>query len=297
MASRRAPPSTGKDKRAAAPASVPRIDAASSRAARAPAHLVTRAEMARRLGISRPRITAACRPGGRLAPACKGSSVNLLHEAAQRWLTERAGKIESDATPEQLDEQGEQREPELDEAPPASSPAPARTPRRRPAPPPEPIDLPPIGVDEDEPELDDRSIEDLEDQLGGRRGIDLAELAEPLTVLTEKHGDAKEFEGWIRARKALEEARKAQMLRERLEGRLIARTTVVRMLEHIDTAFRLLLSDAPRAIATRIAPQDVATVGALVRDVMSQHLLACRSKMEVSLASDDPMAPLAEAAE
>jgi hypothetical protein len=87
------------------------------------------------------------------------------------------------------------------------------------------------------------------------------------------------------------------MIRERLEGRLIARTTVVRMFEHIDTAFRLLLSDAPRSIATRIAPQDVAGVAALVRDVMSQHLAACRGKIDVSLASDDPMAPLAEAAE
>lgn len=272
---------------------MPRINAAP----RAPAHLITRAEMARQLGVSRPAVTNACKPGGRLAAACDGNSINVLHADAQRWLVERArsldqvdGATPARATREQLDERAP--EPELDELP----PAPARTPRRKPAPAPAPVELPPIGIDEDEPEAS-RSIEDLEDQLGSHRGVDLAGLAEPLTVLTERYHDAKEFESWIRARKALEEARKAQMIRERLEGRLIARTTVVRMFEHIDTAFRLLLSDAPRSIATRIAPQDVAGVAALVRDVMSQHLVACRGKIDVSLASDDPMAPLAEAAE
>lgn len=274
---------------------MPRSDAA-TRAARPREHLITRAEMARRLGISRPAITKACRDGGRLAPACKGPSINLLHEVAQRWLVERAGAIESDATAEQL---GAEPEPELDEAPPTPVEIPERraSSRRRPAPAPDPVDLPPIEIEDgDEPEAA-RSIEDLEDELGPREWTGLGELAEPLTVLSERYGNAKEFEGWIRARKALEEARKAQMLRERLEGRLIARTTVARMFEHIDTAFRLLLSDASRAIATRIAPQDVAPTAALVRDVMSQHLDACKGKIDLSLASDDPLAPLAEAAE
>jgi len=284
--------------------------AAKRAAQRKPVHLISRAEMARMLGVSKPMITKACREGGRLEPACDGNSINMLHAAAQRWLTERAssGDLDHAATPrmasrradEQLEPPAPARstprraapEPELDEPP----PAPARASRRRPPPAPPPVELPPIEVDDDEPE-DARDIEDLEAELGPRKWTNLAELAEPLTVLTERYGEAREFEGWIRGRKALEEARKAQMLRERLEGRLIARTTVVRMFDHLDTTFRLLLSDAPRAIATRIAPQDVATVAALVRDVMSQHLVACRSKLDQSLASDDPMAALAEAAE
>lgn len=312
--------------------------------ARAPApapaaHLITRAEMARRLGISKPAITKACRDGGRLAPACQGSSINMLHEAAQRWLVERAGCLDeaegsaparpraapapAPAPAPRAPEPRTRRAPRAaprDPAPrdsmPAAAPsaravasrapdpgAPPREPgparpssRRRPAPAPPPVELPPIPVDDDEPE-DAQSIEDLEAELGPRKWTNLAELAEPLTVLTEHYGDAREFESWIRGRKALEEARKAQMLRERLEGRLIARTTVVRMFEHLDTAFRLLLQDAPRAIATRLAPQEVATVAALVRDVMSQHLVTCRDKLDGSLASDDPLAPLAEAAE
>lgn len=258
------------------------------------------------LRLSRPAITKACREGGRLAPACDGSSINMLHESAQRWLLERSGSLDASdaatprATPPPAAPAARSTprrappEPELDEPP----PPPARAARRRPAPAPPPVELPPIAVDDDEPEDGrGRSIEDLEAELGQKKWTNLAELAEPLTALTERYGDAREFESWIRGRKALEEARKAQMLRERLEGRLIARTTVVRMFDHLDTTFRLLLSDAPRAIATRIAPQDVATVAALVRDVMSQHLVACRSKLDVSLASDDPMAALAEAAE
>jgi hypothetical protein len=290
-------PSTGKDKRKAAPASMPRINAP----ARAPAHLISRADMARKLGVSRPAITKACREGGRLAAACDGTSINVLHANAQLWLLERAASVEVEPQREPHVapvNRGPGRRPEEPEPEPEpeAPPAPARATRRRPAPAPAPVELPPIEVDEDEPE-DEQSIEDLEEQLGPRQWTNLAELAEPLTVLTERYGDARDFEGWIRGRKALEEARKAQMIRERLEGRLIARTTVVRMFEHLDTAFRLLLSDAPRSIATRIAPQDVAHVAALVRDVMSQHLAACRGKIDVSLASDDPMAPLAEAAE
>lgn len=274
----------------------------------APRHLISRAEMARKVGLSRAAVTLACRDGGRLAPACDGGSINVLHEAAQRWLLERSAALEPPqretarrATQRQAAQARAARpepEPELRtprrRPAPEPEPEPAKATRRRP--PPDPVELPPIGIDDDPPEPS-RPIDSLEAELGPRQRVNLAELAEPLTALTERYGDVREFEGWIRARKALEEARKAQMLRERLEQRLIARTTVVRMFDHIDTAFRLLLSDAPRSIATRIAPQSVAEVAALIRETMSQHLVTCRTQLDQSLANDDPMAALAEAAE
>jgi hypothetical protein len=224
---------------------------AKSTTTRNAAHLISRAEMARKLGVSRAAVTQACREGGRLHDACEGNAVNVLAEASRRWLFEREG---------------------------------AR------------LELPPIAVDDDPPEPA-RPAAQLQAELGAGGLAELADMAEPLTSLTERYGDAKAFELWIRCRKALEEARKAEMLRERIEGRLIARTTVVRMLEHIDAAFRLLLSDAPRSIATRIAPHDSARVASLVRDCMQQHLRTCREHMDQSLANDDPMAPLVEAAE
>lgn len=243
-----AKPTTAKAAKAtAAKASKPSSDAPGRQAA----HLISRAEMARKLGVSRAAVTQACREGGRLRDACEGSAVNVLHEAARSWLFEREG---------------------------------AR------------LELPPIAVDDDPPEPP-RPPATLRAELGARQLVELADLAEPLTALTEAYGDVREFESWVRSRKALEEARKAEMLRERIEGRLIARTTVVRMVDHVDAAFRLLLSDVPRAIATRIAPQDVAGVAATVRDLMSQHLRTARGQMDQSLAADDPMAALMEAAE
>jgi hypothetical protein len=69
------------------------------------------------------------------------------------------------------------------------------------------------------------------------------------------------------------------------------------MLDHIDVAFRLLLSDAPRSIATHLAPQDMTAATSRIRDVMSQILVAAREHMAASLEADDTMAPLLEAAE
>jgi hypothetical protein len=209
--------------------------------------------MARRLGVSRSAVTQACRAGGRLHDACEGPSVNVMHDAARRWLAQRDAATKA---------------------------------------------LPPIQVDDDAPERPARPIAELQFELGPSRQLaSLADLAEPLTTLTEKYGDAHEFAGWVKCRKMLEEARKAEMLRERIEGRLVARTTVVRMLDHIDVAFRLLLSDAPRSIATRLAAEDMTGATALIRDVMSQILSAGREHLEASFAADDPMSALLEAAE
>lgn len=155
--------------------------------------------------------------------------------------------------------------------------------------------IPPIAMDDGE--SPDRPIAELEVELGPRQNVDLATLAEPLTALTERYGDAVGFEKWVKCRRTLEEARKAEMLRLRIEGRLVARTTVTRMLDHVDVGFRLLLSDAPRSIATHLAPEDMTKASALIRDVMGQILSAAREHVAASLEADDTMAPLLEAAE
>lgn len=213
-------------------------------------------------------MTQSCRPGGRLAPACEGTGINALHDAARKWVAQRAAlAVElpplSVAIP--VDEA---------EAPPDTA-EPERE-RERPWMPGEFEPLP----------------------IGGQRQLsDLDALSEPLTTLTEQYGDAPAFERWVRCRKSLEEARKAEMLRARIEGRLIARTTVVRMIDHVDVAFRLLLADAPRTIATRLSAPDTAAATAMIRDVMSQALEAARDHMAAALDADDEMAPLMEAAE
>jgi hypothetical protein len=232
--------------------------------------VISRAEMARRLGLSRPSVTKACRPGGRLASAVKGVGVNCLHPTAKRWLADRKAR--------------------------AALPPPPLPPPVEPG---IPVDAP-DPPDDDELASGERTGPVGPEQLVGawldRGSLDLDDLSEPLTRLTERYGSAPELAAYVKCRKILEEARRAEMLRERIAGRLIARTTVVRVVDHVDSAFRILLTDAPRAIATRLGCADMPAATALIRDIMSQHLEAAQSHMVASLEADDPMAPLMEAA-
>jgi hypothetical protein len=180
----------------------------------------------------------------------------VLHDASRRWLAQR------EAVTQEL--------PSLLEAPAdAASPAAPATPQ---------------------------TAEEIQSELGPWRDkIDLESLVEPLTALTEKYGDHREFTKWIGARKALSQARREEMLQARVAGKLIARTTVERMISHVDVAFRLILSDAPRSIATRIAPENMAAVASIIRGAMEQILNAGRTHMLESLHADDPSSPLMEA--
>jgi hypothetical protein len=195
-----------------------------------------------------------------LAPALIGKGINVLHDAAQAWLQRKATEASSTAAP---------------------------------------IDVAATDPDVDTTEAtDSASPLEAEAALGPWRAqIDLESLVEPLSTLTEKYGDAKEFAAWTKCRKTLEEALKAQMLRERVAGRLIARTTVQRMIEKVDDAFRMILTNAPRTVATQVAPNDMARCTAVVRDALEQILSKGREQMLMSLRADDPSADLVEAAE
>jgi hypothetical protein len=232
--------------------------------------VISRAEMARRLGLSRASVTKACRLGGRLAAAVRGPGVNCLHASARRWLADRKGLAAAPPV-------------ELADSIPVDAPDP-----------PDPPD------DDDELPGDERPGPVPVPELGAwgdGGGPDFADLSEPLTTLTERYGSAAAMNAWVKCRKTLEDARKAAMLRERIAGRLIARTTVVRMVDHVDTAFRILLAEAPRTIATRLGVADARAAVTLVRDIMSQHLGAAQNHLAASLEADDPMMPLVEAAE
>jgi hypothetical protein len=215
--------------------------------------------MARRLGVTPSAVTQATKSGGMLAPALVGKGINVLHEAAQAWLARKAAETTITA----------------------------------------PIDVVATEADDDPTNsASPPSATEAEAALGPWRAqVDLASLVEPLSTLTERYSDAKEFAAWIKCRKALEEALKAQMLRERVAGRLIARTTVQRMIEKIDDAFRLMLTNAPRTIATQIAPNDMARCTQVVRDALEQILSKGQEQMLMSLRADDPEADLVEAAE
>ena len=227
--------------------------------------VVTRAELARRLGVTRGAVTKACRKGGRIEHALLRDGVDVCHPSVKRWLDERAaaraaearhGAAANDAIPvdgadldDESDEGGEQ------------------------------LGLPGVGGRPWDAEL---SLDDVE---------------QPLAQLCQAYGSHAAFAGWLHSLKKLEDARRSKMLRERVEGRLIPRTTAVRMIDHVDTAFRLILSDAPRTIATRLSAPDMAAAVAMIRDVLSQTLETARDQVAAAIENDDPMAPLMEAAE
>jgi len=216
--------------------------------------------MARRLGVTPSAVTQACRPGGTLHAALNGKGINVLHEAAQAWLERKSADVSTITAA--IDEAAVEHDDDTTEATTSASPTEAET------------------------------------TLGPWRAqIDLQSLVEPLSTLTEKYGDSKEFAAWTKCRKTLEDALKAQRMRERVEGRLIARTTVDRMIGKIDEAFRLMLTDAPRTVATQVAPNDMARCTQVVRDALEQILWKAKDHMLMSLRADDPEADLMEAAE
>ena len=143
------------------------------------------------------------------------------------------------------------------------------------------------------PKVDDSAALDDEDAEASSALPQLEELAGlTLGELVARHADVRSLRWWIRAARDAEEAGRARMLRLRVQGRLIPVATVEHMIRAVDDAFKLLLSNAPTAIATRIAPTDAAAVRVVVRDLMSQQLKAARDRVDAILASDDPLSPI-----
>jgi AcrR family transcriptional regulator len=208
-------------------------------------NLISRAELARRLGVSRSAVTKECRDGGRIHEACAGTAVDVTHPRVQRWLAQRELATRDIEPPE-----------------------------------------PGARLDEPDPEEPINEPQDLLEALATERPAPLTDIKDPVMV-----------ERWVRTHKLTEEAIKAKRLRERVERNLLPKMTVDRIFAAVETGFRLLLSDTPRALAIRIAPERQVEITAMARDLMSQHLAAARARMVAILEADDPTEPLLEAAE
>lgn len=62
--------------------------------------VITKAELARRKGVTRSAVTLAARPGGPLAAACvAGGFIDEAHPACQRWLGGAAAQPPADGAP------------------------------------------------------------------------------------------------------------------------------------------------------------------------------------------------------
>jgi ATP-dependent protease HslVU (ClpYQ) ATPase subunit len=222
--------------------------------------------------VSGATLTKACKPDGKLRHAMVGDKIDADHEDVVRWTTERAVR---GAVEEQLN-------------------------RVRQAPPPTQNEVTLrtlVAATTSNEAQETPSAAELERDLGPlRERIDLGSLEQPLATLTERYGDAKEMSAWVQARKNLAAARREELQLSRVQGRLIARTTVQRMMDHLDAALRVLVNDTPRKIATMLGHHDPRIL-TVVRDGLEQQISAAKAQMQQSLLADDPLAPLQEAAE
>lgn len=142
-----------------------------------------------------------------------------------------------------------------------------------------------------------RPSSDIAADLGPSAGLSLDQI-ESLTLrqLTDRHGGAEPFYMWVRARKELAMARRAEEQLARLQGKLIPRTLVEHIFGLLDGLTRRLLQDAARNISVQVAPHDRERAEAIVRDQISQQLTVAKDQARRTLLADDPTAPLKDPA-
>jgi hypothetical protein len=228
--------------------------------------LISRAELARRAGVSKPAITKRCAKD--FVPAMLGDKIDLDHPVVQSFLKDRG----------------------------VSTPAPARAPTRSrkaasPAPA-EPTDslvdaqdgLPaPTGFRPDLPPDDPRrafspgSPEDLEY---------LGSLLEPLVAY---FGTDEGCKNWMIALREKENIRAKRLDNEETEGLSIPREfVVVHILSLLEETNKRLLGDMPKTLVRRLF--SLANTGATAtdgereaREAVSSHLDAVRQKIAKSI--------------
>lgn len=124
-------------------------------------------------------------------------------------------------------------------------------------------------------------------------------LSMSLQELTDRHGSDERFYGWARARKELAMAQRAEAQLARLQGRLIARTTIDAALACMDGLHVRFLRDVARNLGSRLCkgtrtPEETE---AIIRDQISAQLRAATQQIARAIAADDIDAPLRDPAQ
>lgn len=210
-------------------------------------HPVSRAELARRAGVSRSAITKACKK--RLADAVLPSGmVDVAHPTVVEWARARG------LHPDQLRDPGS-------------------------------VVVGPWPVEpstDTEAEQDDEEI--LEADRATLRAARSTDPADDLLLdmtfreISDEHGSQDGFGFWLDARKKWAEIRKLELANADKAGRLIARDFVkTHVFGAIEGANRRLLSDSPKTIARRIyalarAEAPIEEAEKVVRELISSQL-------------------------
>jgi hypothetical protein len=198
--------------------------------------LVSKAELARRAGVSKPAITRACKTGS-IREACQGDRVDLDHPSV------------AIAYPRAVSE-----DPPSAARTDAATPDRSKSARRQVAAPTAPAETGPKrqSATDDAPPSDgpDELAEEIHSLGQGASKEDLLRLTRALRPILNRHGTRRAFRDWLGALKDLEDIRKRRLDNEETEGRLISRELVkTHIFGAIEGSHRRLLGDAPKTIA------------------------------------------------
>ncbi|HKY40799.1 MAG TPA: hypothetical protein VJN18_32915 [Polyangiaceae bacterium] len=206
--------------------------------------LISRADLARLAGVSRPAITKAC-DGKILGAACQGDRVDLDHELVAAYLKKQGKKVPPVGAPRSTKRAARAPTPSR---PPPSAPAggadaagtdPPKRGRGRPRNPPEdPTEKaghmrPPPGVVE-----------------GSNQ--DLKQLSDGLLPYVERFGTDLRMGDWLEQIKNIELIREKRLKNGQTEGGLISRELVkTHIIGAVESAIKRLLGDAAKTIAAK----------------------------------------------
>lgn len=233
--------------------------------------LVSRAELARLVGVSKPAITQHC-DSPKLRDACHGTRVDLDHPLVAAYFKAR-GK----AVPPPLAEATKTKPAGGSDAAPSSPKKP------RPPAPTAPTGEPKRG--RGRPRAP--TAEDPDEGVGHMRpppGVvegsseDLRDLTELLLPLVERFGTDTRFADWLSSLKDIELIREKRLKNGETEGGLISRELVKTFVfGAIEAANKRLLGDAAKTIASKVfnstrAKGTLEEAQRLVRDEISKQL-------------------------
>lgn len=198
--------------------------------------LVSKAELARRAGVSKPAITRACKTGA-LREACQGDRVDLDHPAVAAAYPRAVNPATGGA--------------QLAAGAPTAPAKPAPRKVAAPTAPAQPAPSPQAATDGAPTSQGPDELAEEILALGPEVSKeDLLRLTRALRPIVNRHGTRRAFKDWLGALKDLEDIRKRRLDNEETEGRLISRELVkTHVFGAIEGSHRRLLGDAPKTIA------------------------------------------------
>lgn len=260
--------------------------------------LISRAELARRRGVSRAAVTQAC--ARQLAPACVGRRIDADHPAVQTYLGGKPVAVTATARSPKKPASAPRR-PAATDPDPQPPPAKAKRPPKKPgAKKPKASPKPPRATTAKSPQpTKPTATKPSPSPSGGRRVSteggapelvveppdDIDDVSEwTVREVVEQFGTTQSFRDWLVALKTIEAIREKHLRNEETEGRLISRELVsTSVMAAIDATNRRLLTDFPKTVSRRLYQMAASGIPLeeaekTVRDLASQQLKEVKTK-------------------